>query len=126
MKATRSILVVDDDRAMREMLVDHLRDEGYEAVAAAGVTEACVLLRSRAFACVLSDVQMGRESGFALVEEVKRSTAPVPVVLMSSFGSPDTAERARAAGAVAFLGKPFENGDLLQAIEACLVAPELD
>jgi DNA-binding NtrC family response regulator len=120
MMESRCILVVDDDRAMREMLVDQLRDDGYEAVSAAGVREARALLVSRPFAAVLSDIHMGPENGFSLVEEVRRLPQPVPVILMSSFGSRDTADRALKAGAVAFLGKPFDGEALLAALESCM------
>jgi two-component system response regulator FixJ len=105
---------------MREMLVDQLRDDGFEAASAGGVREACALLQSRLFTCVLSDIHMGAESGYTLLEEVRQSPHPVPVVLMSSFGSREAAQQALAAGASAFLGKPFDNDALVSALESSI------
>ncbi len=111
-----SILVVDDDAAMREMLVDQLRQASYAAAAAAGVDEAVALLESRSFAAVLSDVRMEGKDGFVLLEAVEGLERPIPVILMTSFGTEETARRARVEGAFAFLRKPFGSDELLEVL----------
>ena len=111
-----AILVVDDDAAMRDMLVDQLRRARYDAAAAAGVDEAITLLRCRSFAAVLSDVRMEGKDGFQLLLAVESLDQPVPVVLMTSFGNEATARRARAEGAFAFLRKPFGSDELLDVL----------
>jgi DNA-binding NtrC family response regulator len=108
------VLVVDDDPAMCGMLVDSLEAQGHEARAAHSVGEALRLLEQQRFTVVLSDVHMPSRSGFELLDELKSRDVDVPVILMSSFGSPETARQASARGALAFLSKPFDSGDLTE------------
>ena len=112
----RSILVVDDDAAMRQMLVEQLRDHGYDARAVPGVEPALESLARDSFHAVLCDVQMTSRDGFELLEEATRRGVPAPVVLMSAFSTPEMERRALAEGAFAFLSKPFGERELLDVL----------
>jgi DNA-binding NtrC family response regulator len=116
------ILVVDDDLATREMLVDLLREEGIDARSVSGVDEALEALRRRDFDAILSDIQMPAKDGFALLSEMRRLGSRVPVILMTSFGTKETTHEAVAAGAFDCLLKPFAREALLAAVSQALEA----
>jgi DNA-binding NtrC family response regulator len=116
------ILVVDDDLATREMLVDLLREEGIDARSVSGVDEALEALRRRDFDAILSDIQMPAKDGFALLSEMRRLGSRVPVILMTSFGTEETTHEAVAAGAFDCLLKPFAREALLAAVSRAMEA----
>ena len=112
-----SVLVVDDEAPMCEMLVDQLFQAGYRAASATSGEEAIELLASATFDVVLSDVRMrGGKGGFELLRVVLGSDRSMPVILMTSFGSSEIERQALAEGAVAFLRKPFDPGRLLDVL----------
>lgn len=111
------MLVVDDEPAMARMLVEGLREAGWQACPASGQADALALLGTRSFEAVVSDVRMHDGDGFSLLRSIRERGDPVPVVLMSSFGSPFNARQARLAGAFAYLAKPFGLEELLQVLE---------
>jgi len=114
--ASRCVLVVDDEPAMLRMLVDGLCESGWEASPAEGGTDALELLRGGGFAAVVSDVRMRDGDGFSLLRSIRALGDPVPVILMSSFGSRSAESQARSAGAFAYLDKPFTLGELLEVL----------
>lgn len=114
MASRPSILVVEDDRAMREMLVSLLEEEGMAARGVEDGQQALHELRRQEFDAVLSDCDMPHMDGLALLDELRRRRPALPVVLMTALGGPINAERARAAGAVDFLLKPFAVDELLR------------
>jgi DNA-binding NtrC family response regulator len=114
------ILVVDDEAAMRGMLVDSLQAEGHEAQAAAGLGQALALLEAEPFGAVVCDLDLPPHSGFELLEELRGRRPELPVILMSSFGSAQTAREAIARGARAFLSKPFDPEDLKELLRGLL------
>ncbi|MDJ0867004.1 MAG: response regulator [Myxococcota bacterium] len=116
MDSRAAILVVDDDRAMCEMLVDQLAMAGFEAAAATALDEALALIGEGVFSLVVSDVDLRAGDGFELLQRIRALGREVPVVLMTSFGSERVARRALEAGAAAFLDKPFGRDDLLTAV----------
>ena len=73
-----SILVVDDDSKMREMLVELLELAGFEACSAGGVDEALLRLDEQPYAAVVSDIQMGPRSGYELLREILLSDPHSP------------------------------------------------
>jgi DNA-binding NtrC family response regulator len=90
--------VVEDDAAMRHLLVEVLQEAGFLAGCAAGVEEALALLRLHDFDAVLSDVHMRDRSGFEILGELNARGKRTRVVLMTSFASPDVAPGAPARG----------------------------
>jgi DNA-binding NtrC family response regulator len=91
--------VVEDDAAMRHLLVEVLQEAGFLAGCAAGVEEALALLRLHDFDAVLSDVHMRDRSGFEILGELNARGKRTRVVLMTSFASPDVGAPARGSDA---------------------------
>ena len=114
---TRSILVVDDDLAMREMLASLFREHGYRAEEASRADEALARLAEAEFDVVLSDIRMPGKSGIEMVGDVKRLRPAAPVILMTAFGSVASAVEAMRAGAFDYVTKPFEPEAVLFSVE---------
>ncbi len=109
----RSVLVVDDDPSMRHLLSVILQDHGYEARAVASAEEALKELGAREFDLVLTDVRMPRMDGLALLREVQRVQPDATVIVMSAYGSQETAIDAVKAGAYDFVSKPFRPDEVV-------------
>jgi len=111
--ARRSVLVVDDDAAMREMLAALLEDAGHEAVGASDAENAIEQLRDRDFDAVISDIRMPGRTGIELVGEIREIRRGTPIILMTAFGSIDSAVEAMQAGAFDYVTKPFKRDAML-------------
>jgi DNA-binding NtrC family response regulator len=120
MSESRSILVVDDDRAMREMLASLFREQGFRVTEAASADEATKLLGESEFDVVLSDIKMPGKSGIQMVGDVRRLRPDTPVILMTAFGSIDSAVEAMRAGAFDYVRKPFEPDVVQLTVERAL------
>jgi len=96
----RNVLVVDDDRAMREMVIALLEDAGHQAAGAADADAALEELRDHDFDAVVSDIRMPGKTGIELVGEIRETRPGTPIILMTAFGSIDSAVEAMQAGAV--------------------------
>jgi two-component system response regulator AtoC len=120
MSRTHQILVVDDDNAMRQMLASLFADQGYGVLEAASAGEAVDRARECEIDAVLSDIRMPGRSGIELVGELRRVRPEAPVVLMTAFGSIDSAVDAMRAGAFDYITKPFEPEAVLITLERAL------
>jgi two-component system nitrogen regulation response regulator NtrX len=109
------ILVVDDERDIRELVAGVLEDEGYEARTAADSDAALEAIASRRPSLVLLDVWLhgSRLDGLDLLDEIKRRDPSLPVLVISGHGNLDTAVAAIRRGAADFIEKPFEAERLL-------------
>ncbi|HTY19756.1 MAG TPA: sigma-54 dependent transcriptional regulator [Myxococcota bacterium] len=114
---TRSVLVVDDDAAMRDMVVSLLEDQGIRAQAAGSVDEALKSLGESDVDAVLSDIRMPGRDGIELLGAMRELRPDTPVVLMTAFGSIDSAVEAMQAGAFDYVTKPFKRDALLVTLE---------
>ncbi len=103
-----SVLVVEDDAALREALIDTLRAAGLAAIAAGDAAEALRLLESEEVALVISDVQMPGPNGYQLLTSIKRRRPDLPVVLMTAYGTVAQAVSAMREGATDYIVKPFD------------------
>jgi CheY-like chemotaxis protein len=112
----RSILVVDDDAPMREMVVLMLRDQGIEAIGADSAEAAMKVLRGHCFDAVLTDMQMPGKSGLELLREARALEPGTPVIVMTSFGSAEVFDRVKREGALGCLSKPFSSEELQAAL----------
>ena len=121
----RSILLVDDDSAMRDMMVSMLESAGIVAKAAASEPEALESLRDRDFDVVLSDIRMPGHDGFELMGEIRELRPETPVVLMTAFGSIDSAVAAMRAGAFDYIPKPFKRDEVMVVLERAFEHREL-
>jgi DNA-binding NtrC family response regulator len=104
------------------MVVELLREEGVEARPAGSVDEALEALRQGQFEAVLSDIQMPGKDGFTLLSELRERGSAIPVILMTSFGTEETAHEAVAAGAFACLLKPFARSALIETVSRAFEA----
>lgn len=113
------ILVVDDERDIRELVAGVLEDEGYETRGAGDSDAALEAIAARRPSLALLDVwlQGSRLDGLDLLDEIKRRDPSLPVIVISGHGSLDTAVAAIRKGAVDFIEKPFEAERLLLMVE---------
>ncbi|HXV60478.1 MAG TPA: sigma-54 dependent transcriptional regulator [Vicinamibacteria bacterium] len=102
------VLVVDDDASMTEMLVAGLQQMGLEVEACDSGERAFVRLEHSDFDVVVTDLNMRNVDGIELCERIVANRPDVPVVVITAFGSVDTAVSAMRAGAYDFIPKPFE------------------
>ena len=107
------ILLVEDDRVLREALVDTLLLGGYQCQAVESAEAALQVLAQDSFALVLSDVNMPGMDGHGLLAIVRERYPGLPVLLMTAFGTVQRAVDAMRHGAVDYLVKPFEPRTLL-------------
>jgi DNA-binding NtrC family response regulator len=112
-----SVLVIDDEPALREVLSMRIEDWGYEVRAAADAEEAEAILEKHPADIVLSDLVLPGCSGLDLLRRLKRHDEGLPVIMMTAHGNIDAAVEAMKAGAVDFITKPLD-ADALRALLA--------
>jgi DNA-binding NtrC family response regulator len=117
MTEPRSVLVVDDEPAMREMLSSLLEEAGIRTRSAGSAKEALEATQEQEFDAVLSDIRMPERDGVALLAELREVRPETPVLLMTAFGSIDSAVEAMRDGAFDYITKPFKRGAVLAALE---------
>ena len=119
-----TLLIVDDDPALRRTLQLRLREEGFRVLEADSAERALALLAVELPDLLITDVRMGGMDGLALFDEVRRSHPLLPVVIVTAHGSiPDAVEVTRK-GVFAYLTKPVEAAELLAQVRRALaVAP---
>lgn len=111
------ILVVDDEGPQREILRTILSAEGYSVETAPGGTEALKRCQEKSYDLVLTDLRMPGTDGLSLVERLMRADPPTLVILMTAYGSLDSAEQALKKGAFDYLTKPLEREELLLTVK---------
>ena len=115
--AARTVVVAEDEVLIRMDLAEMLTDEGYDVVGQAGDGATAVELAERLRPdLVILDVKMPVLDGIAAAEQIAAQRI-APVVILTAFSQRELVERARDAGAMAYLVKPFTQADLLPAIE---------
>ena len=106
------IAVVDDDPSIRSSLARLLRSDGFDVETFSSSPEFFAAIADGPPACLVLDVHLGTESGFALQEILAVTHANMPVILMTGHDKISSAELARRTGPDGFLRKPFD-GDLI-------------
>jgi response regulator NasT len=115
--ATRSVVIAEDEALIRMDLAEMLTEEGYDVVGQAGDGAKAVELAEQLRPdLVILDVKMPVLDGIAAAERIAGQRI-APVVILTAFSQRDLVERARDAGAMAYLVKPFSKSDLVPAIE---------
>jgi FixJ family two-component response regulator len=112
----RVVATVDDDRRVREAVQSILESAGYEAV---GFESGEAFLESGALsgvACVVADVRLPGIDGLELQRRVRRDRPDVPIIFITAHDDDHVRRRALRDGAVAFMVKPFDGGELLEHI----------
>ena len=130
------ILVVEDDAEMRQLLVDELELAGCSVLGAADATEALALLPREEIDAVVTDLMMPGMKGSELLTRIRALDPTIPVVIMTAFGSVESAVDAMRSGAYHYVTKPFRMEQLLATLGAALderririaaqVSPELE
>lgn len=115
--STRRVVIAEDEALIRMDLAEMLGEEGYDVVGQAGDGEqAIALVEELRPDLVILDVKMPRLDGISAAERIAAQRL-APVVMLTAFSQRDLVERARDAGAMAYLVKPFSRNDLVPAIE---------
>ena len=111
------IYVVDDDASVREALGSLIRSAGLEVETFASAQEFLACSRADVPSCLVLDVQLPGLSGLDLQHELAKADVQIPIIFLTGHGDIPTSVRAIKAGALEFLTKPFNDEDLLNAIQ---------
>ena len=106
------ILVVDDEIKMRRVLQMILQKEGYEIVTSKDGREALQKVEEENFDLVLTDMKMPGLSGIDLLKKIRESDKEIPVIMITAYGTVETAVKAMKEGAYDYLLKPFEKDEM--------------
>ena len=114
------VLVVDDDHDMVAALCDILREAGYRPLSAHSGNEALAIVERESPDVLISDLRMAGMSGHGLQAELKRIAPDLPVIIITAFGSIQTAVESMKLGAFDYITKPFSNSELLLLVARAL------
>ena len=114
------ISVIDDDEWMRVATATLLRSLGYTAHSFASAEDFLKSGLAETSACVISDIQMPVTDGLALQAKLLAKGNTVPIIFITAFPNPATEARAKKAGAVCVLNKPFDSEVLIRCLDSAL------
>lgn len=117
---TKQILLAEDEKLLRESLAELLTGAGYGVTQAADGQEAYELAVQQPFDLVITDMRMPRMDGMALLEHLQKLARQTPVVVMTAFGTIDSAVGAMRAGAADYLLKPVQFDDVLARVNRAM------
>jgi DNA-binding NtrC family response regulator len=115
-----SVLIIDDEAAIRESLQTLLELEGYDVAAAADGEEGIAKLGDRPFDLVLLDVALPDRNGLDLLPDIRAIDPQLSVIMITAYGTVEDAVRAMQSGAANFLQKPWDNEKLLADIRSAV------
>ena len=111
-------MVIDDDAEMRALLVDFFTNEGYEVSSFSLATTALETLKTNQnFDVIVTDLRMAQMDGMQFLKNVQAERFNIPVILITAFGSTDTAIEAMKNGAYDYIVKPFKLAEMRVIIE---------
>jgi DNA-binding NtrC family response regulator len=113
MRRHSSVLVIDDEEVMREILESLLTADGHRVTTAASGEEGLALARSSSFDAAVVDVMLPGMDGIETMQELKKLDDELPVVLVTAFASVEAAIAAMKRGAFDYITKPFKNDEVL-------------
>ncbi len=122
MARTNTILVVDDEDALREVLSDELANQGFNIAQAADGEKAINVLKAQKFDLVLLDIKMPKVDGFEVLKYVKTNLPVIKVIMMTGFADLKSAIESKRLGADDFVSKPYDLVDLFTTIERVLAS----
>jgi len=124
--ATRSkILLIDDDRNLLRVVAYQITEAGFDVIPLSSPKEALARLDEESVDLVLTDLRMPEMSGLDLMRQIRLRRPDLPVIVLTAFGSIDTAVEAIKNGASDFLTKPFASAEVLQSIRKALRVADL-
>ncbi len=106
------VLIVDDDTSLRELLGEIVEEWGYDVTVACNAAEAMEILSGKKFNIVLCDLKMPGMGGLKLLKKIKAHDKDICIIVITGYGTVDTAVKAIDAGAFDYLTKPFPLDDL--------------
>ncbi len=115
-----SILVIDDKNSMREMVSQTLAEEGYSVESASDGREGIEKAKEKTFDLVITDMKMPEMGGLEVVSNIKEINDETAVIVMTAYGTIETAVMAMKQGAYDFLTKPFDTEHMLLLVETAL------
>lgn len=111
------ILVIDDELSIRQMLKKVLEKAGYDVVLAENGAIGLEKVKNELFDILLCDIKMPEMDGFVFLDEVKKLELSLTIIMMTSFGSVETAVEAIRRGAYDYISKPFKTDEVIIAIK---------
>jgi DNA-binding NtrC family response regulator len=120
MDGTYRILAVDDDPEMRGLLCDALGGEGFSVLAVGESLEASKVLKREEFDVIVTDLRMKGLKGLDLLEEAKKNAPLTPVIIITAFGTIESAIQAMKMGAYDYIMKPFQIDELVLTVRKAL------
>jgi DNA-binding NtrC family response regulator len=120
------VYVVDDDASAREGVADLIRSAGLTAKTFASAEEFLAAPRPKTPSCLVLDVSLPGLNGLDLQQQLAKSNAQVPIIFLTGHGDIPMTVRALKAGAANFLTKPFDDEELLSAIQQCIKIASLE
>jgi two-component system response regulator PilR (NtrC family) len=118
--STANILIVDDERSMRELLEFMLSKEGYLVSVAENGRTAVEMIQKTDYGLILCDIRLGDITGLEVLRAAKQKSPQSVVIMISAYASTETAVEAMNDGAYDYVPKPFDNDELKQTIAAAL------
>jgi len=125
MKPQPKILLIEDDAGIAAALKKELQAEGYHVTAATRGDEGLALAQKHPCEVVLTDLKMPGLSGLELVEQLHLAKPKLPIIMMTAFGTTETAIEATKLGAYDYLLKPFDMGELLDLVAKAVASSRL-
>lgn len=120
------LLIVDDERSMRELLEYMLSKEGYQIHLAENGTKAIACIQDQDFDLILCDIRLGDITGLEVLRAAKKQRPQTVVIMISAYATTETAVEAMNDGAFDYVPKPFDNDELKQTIANALDRKTLD
>jgi two-component system, LuxR family, response regulator FixJ len=119
-RKTQLIAIVDDDESVRTAVHGVLKSVGFKTRAFASAEEFLGSGHQSETACLITDIQMPGMSGLELQATLAEEERRIPVIFITAYGDAKTRTQAMRAGAVEFLGKPFDDDVLLESVRTAL------
>ena len=126
MSKLASILVVDDEPIMQEILGDFLREEGYSIDIAGSGEEGVDLAQKSSYDCAIVDLMMPGIDGIETMQKLRDIDASVPVIMVTAFASVESAVEAMKRGAFEYITKPFKNDEVLVVLQKAIRTRQLE
>ena len=111
------ILLADDEKTITVTLADALRDNGHNVTVAYDGLSALKYAETEPFDCILLDIKMPGTDGMEVLRRLKKQNPDLPVIMITGYGTPETAVQALKEGAYDYIQKPFYNNEILLLLE---------
>ena len=126
MSELASILVVDDEPIMQEILGDFLREEGYSIDIAGSGEEGVELAQKSSYDCAIVDLMMPGIDGIETMQKLREIDTSLPVIMVTAFASVESAVEAMKRGAFEYITKPFKNDEVLVVLQKAIRTRQLE